>query len=447
MFKLAVIGRPNVGKSTLFNFLIGKNIALTSPVPGLTRDRKEAIGSLFDLSFSLFDTGGYDDLSEDMNYKIWEQALKSIEEADCVLFVVDGHAGLSPVDEYLASILRKINKPVVLCVNKIDTKQSRSNLPVFYEMGFKSVVNISSAHGLGMEELYDAVKQHYIKTDDVLSTLSGKPELMISFVGKPNVGKSTLINNILNEERLIASEIAGTTRDAIYLDFLYNDKKVKIVDTAGLRRRSKVERGTVEKLINYDSIHAIDFSNVVVLVISAEDGLTKQDLTIAKYVVDQGRGLMVVVNKIDLVKDKKAFLKSISHSIEDAFFQIKKPYILSVSALKDNDLRVILDTAFELYGKWQIEIKTSLLNAWLKEVLLRNQPPTVKGRRVKIKYISSVKTRPPTINIWSNFDTNFPTSYLRFLQNELYEDFNLWGCTIRLNIHKSDNPYESKKKS
>ena len=444
MFKLAVIGRPNVGKSTLFNFLIGKNIALTSPVPGLTRDRKEAIGSLFDLSFSLFDTGGYDDLSEDMNYKIWEQALKSIEEADCILFVVDGHAGLSPVDEYLASILRKINKPVVLCVNKIDTKQSRSNLPVFYEMGFKSVVNISSAHGLGMEELYDAIKQHYIKTDDVLSPLSGKPELMISFVGKPNVGKSTLINNILNEERLIASEIAGTTRDAIYLDFLYNDKKVKIVDTAGLR---KVERGTVEKLINYDSIHAIDFSNVVVLVISAEDGLTKQDLTIAKYVVDQGRGLMVVVNKIDLVKDKKAFLKSISHSIEDAFFQIKKPYILSVSALKDNDLRVILDTAFELYGKWQIEIKTSLLNAWLKEVLLRNQPPTVKGRRVKIKYISSVKTRPPTINIWSNFDTNFPTSYLRFLQNELYEDFNLWGCTIRLNIHKSDNPYESKKKS
>lgn len=447
MFKLAVIGRPNVGKSTLFNFLIGKNIALTSPVPGLTRDRKEAIGSLFDLSFSLFDTGGYDDLSEDMNYKIWEQSLKSIEEADCVLFVVDGHAGLSPVDEYLASILRKINKPVVLCVNKIDTKQSRSNLPVFYEMGFKSVVNISSAHGLGMEELYDAIKQHYIKTDDVLSTLSGKPELMISFVGKPNVGKSTLINNILNEERLIASEIAGTTRDAIYLDFLYNDKKVKIVDTAGLRRRSKVERGTVEKLINYDSIHAIDFSNVVVLVISAEDGLTKQDLTIAKYVVDQGRGLMVVVNKIDLVKDKKAFLKSISHSIEDAFFQIKKPYILSVSALKDNDLRVILDTAFELYGKWQIEIKTSLLNSWLKEVLLRNQPPTVKGRRVKIKYISSVKTRPPTINIWSNFDTNFPTSYLRFLQNELYEDFNLWGCTIRLNIYKSDNPYESKKKS
>jgi GTP-binding protein len=444
MLKVALIGRPNVGKSTLFNLLSGKKIALVDPTPGLTRDRKESKAKLFDINFKLLDTGGYDEQDNIINQKIWEQAQKGIDDSDLILFMVDAEFGLSPIDLYLAIQLRKQNKSVILCVNKIDFGIAKKNLSLFYELGFEDIIPISAMHSNGMAELYHAILPYYqAHENDEELEVDVKPDLQISFVGKPNVGKSSIINNLLKEDRVIISPIPGTTRDSIYLDFNYKDNKIKLVDTAGLRRRARVEE-KIEKISNSDSISAITFSHVVVLVISAEDGLTKQDLNLASMIVNEGRGLMVVVNKIDLVKQKAKYLKEIELDIEEKFFQIKKPYVVGVSAMADKDLSKILEKALELYEKWQFKITTSKLNTWLAEVVAKNEPPSIKGRRVKLKYASQIKVRPATINIWSNFKEEFPTSYLRYIQNELYKDYNLWGSTLRLEIQASENPYKDK---
>ena len=444
MFKVAIVGRPNVGKSTLFNFLIGRNVALTSHYAGLTRDRKESTASLYDIKFNLIDTGGYDVQEGDINSLIWEQSQIAIEQADCILFVVDGKSGISPIDAYLGNLLRKTSKPVILVVNKIDTSESKKNINHFYELGYEDICYVSATHSTGMQSLYEFLKP-CVKKANKSEVILEKPSLTISFVGKPNVGKSTLINTLLKEDRLLTSNMAGTTRDSIYLDFQYKDKNIKIVDTAGLRRRSKVSM-TVEKLANSDSIRTINFSTVVALVISAEEGLTKQDLTLAQNIVNEGRGLMVIINKIDTVANKTKFIKQISETIEENFFQIKSPYIIAISALKDKDLTLILDKAFELYQKWQFVINTGKLNAWLQEVIIKNSPPMVKSKRLKVKYATQTKQRPPTISIWSNFSAEFPKSYLRYLQNDFYKSFDLWGCTLRFVVKKSDNPYAKLKK-
>lgn len=443
LFKVVIIGRPNVGKSTLFNFLSGRNLALTSAVAGLTRDRKENTAELYDIKFNLVDTGGYDVQEKGINTLIWQQSQEAIKQADVILFVLDGNAGLSPIDTYLANLLRIEAKPTILVVNKVDTRESKKHLSTFHELGFNDICYVSAVHGLGMRDLYDILKKHYKayqKIHSKLDTNIAKPDLMLSFVGKPNVGKSTLINTLLQEDRLVASNIAGTTRDSIYLDLHYNNQFIKLVDTAGLRRRSKVHIG-IEKLANSDSMKAINFSTVVALVISAEDGLTKQDLTLAQHIVKEGRGLIIVINKIDLIKNKKAFINEVTKTIEDNFFQIKEPYIIGISALKDKDINIILNTALELYTKWQFTISTAKLNVWLRDTIATKQPPSIKGKRLKIKYATQTKERPPTISLWSNFAKEFPQSYLRYLQNEFYKTFNLWGCTLRFVVKKSDNPY------
>ncbi len=447
MFNVTIVGRPNVGKSTLFNFLVGKQIALTDPTAGLTRDRKISLASLYDIKFSLTDTGGYDDLSISINKKIWEQSLKAISEADCILFIVDGKEGLSPLDKEIANLLRKFSKNVILCVNKIDTRQAKENMLSFHELAMNYVVGLSAVHGIGMTELHNSLEEVYnlyLENNPSASENQAKQDITIAFVGKPNVGKSTIINTLLGDDRLIVNDEAGTTRDSIYIDTIYKDKIIKIMDTAGLRRRSKVSH-KLERMSNSDTISSINFTNVAVLVISAEDGLTKQDMVLAKHIIDEGRGLVLVVNKLDLVKNKKAFLHQISVEIENAFFQIKKPYIIGISALKDKELTNIFDAAFELYQKWQFKVTTSKLNIWLREVISNNPTPSIKGRKIKVKYISQIKSRPPTIQLWSNFEAKkFPDAYLRYLQNELLKYFNLWGCTLRIQIKKSDNPYHDK---
>jgi GTP-binding protein len=298
---------------------------------------------------------------------------------------------------------------------------------------------------MGIADLHTALKPFYEEylSKNPQEEQQEKPELSLAFVGKPNAGKSTIVNNLLGENRVITSNIAGTTRDSIYIDLMYDDKKIKLVDTAGLRRRSNVE-GFVEKMSNQDSLRSVNFATVVALVISAEEGLSKQDLILAKHIVEEGRGLIIIVNKIDLIKNKKSFLDEIIYTIEDNFFQIKKPYVLGISALKDSDITDIIEATLELYEKWQFKINTSALNRWLGKTLEKNQPPMVKSKRLKVKFASQVKSRPPTINIWANLDKDFPEMYLRYLQNEFYKTFDLWGTTIRFNIQKSDNPYKDK---
>jgi GTP-binding protein len=447
MFKIAVIGRPNVGKSSLFNALSGRNFALINNTPGLSRDRKEVIVNWQDMKFVLIDTGGFDDLEDIMNKKIWQQAQMAIEEANCVLFMLDGTAGVSPADKYLADILRKVNKPVISVINKADTKLARENLSLFHELGLEEPFAISAMHRIGFDDLYRSIAPLYgeYEANNDVDEQGQKPEITIAFVGKPNVGKSTIINSILQQERLITNYESGTTRDAIYLDIFHHGKKIKIIDTAGLRRKSKIEDESIEKLSTSDTIQAINFATVACLVISAEEGLTNQDLKIAKHIVEEGRGLIVVVNKIDLVDKKQQYLNAIAEEIERSFFQIKKPFVLGVSALKDNSLDGILDVALDLYQKWQFKISTSKFNIWLRETVANSEPPSISGRRLKVKYGSQIKTRPPTFNLWSNQKEKFPDSYLRYLQNSLYKDFNLWGCSLRFNIHKSENPYEGKR--
>lgn len=445
MFKVCLVGRPNVGKSTLFNFLIGKKIAIVDSNPGVTRDRKEFKASLFDIDMNLIDTGGYDDISDTMNEKIWQQSKQAISSANCILFVVDGKFGISPIDKELAIFLRETNIPVIVCISKSDTSEAKKNQSLFYELGFEDIVNVSAVHGIGMADLYHYVKPYY--DDFILSNTStkddDKPQLSITFVGKPNVGKSTIINTLLNEDRLITNDAAGTTRDSIYLDFIYNNQKIKLVDTAGLRKRSSVDT-KLEKMSNSDTITSINFATVAILIISAEEGLTKQDLIIAKHIVEEGRGLIIVVNKIDLIEKPKTFLNDVKYKIEQAFFQVKKPYIIGISALKDKNINAIIDAVLELYKKWQFVINTSKLNRWLELIKKENYPPSINGRKLKVKFANQVKTRPPTINIWSNYDKEFPDSYLRYIQNEFIKSFDLWGCTVRFNIKKSENPYQDK---
>lgn len=452
MFKVAIIGRPNVGKSTLFNLLSKKKLALTSDTPGLTRDRKEYHVSLYDIDFVLIDTGGYETSKQVniINQAIWQQAQEAIESAHCILFLVDSSQELTTVDRELTQILRCFSKPIILCLNKSDVKLSKIYQASFYELGLDDICITSFVHKVGLLDLYSSIKVHYVEylknhnsaiQEQSVAEVDKSHKMTLLFAGKPNVGKSTLVNNLLHEERLIATDVPGTTRDAIYLDFQYKDYALQLVDTAGLRRRTKV-LDDVEKLANKSTIQGIILANIVVLMIACENGLTKQDLILAQQIIKEGRGLIIVVNKIDQVDNKTKYLQAISDKIEQEINEIKKPYVIGVSALLDPDLSIILDTAIELYQKWQMHYNTSMLNKWLASTISRVSLPLVNGRRLKIKYITQIKTRPITIQLWSNCDKkSFPRNYLIYLHSQFCRYFNQYGNTIRWQIHKSDNPY------
>jgi GTP-binding protein len=456
MLKIAIVGRANVGKSTLFNALVGKKIAIVEDIAGVTRDRKYAKASLFDLDFNIIDTGGFEEdalvsVNKDtpkktiLNKNIWQQATYAIKEADIVLFMADARDGITLADTTISVALRKHGKPVILVLNKTDTKGSKKNITEFSELGFAEIVEVSSTHKIGFSDLYDKINELIAQNNIIIKEeLSEKPELMLAFVGKPNVGKSTMINNLLKQERVVTSDIAGTTRDSIYLDFFYEGKKIKLVDTAGLRRRSKVDYESLEQMANSDTIQTINFANVVAIVIDATEGLAKQDLTIAQHVYNEGRGLIFIVNKIDLIKQKAKFIEELKLVIEEKFFQIKDPYIITISAFFDKDITSILDASLELYEKWKFEISTSKLNEWVKFAVSKNSPPSVNGRVLKIKYATQTKKRPPTIALWSNFKNEFDQGYLRYLHNVFVKTFKLQGCTVRFVINKSANPFEGK---
>lgn len=445
MLKVAVIGRPNVGKSTLFNALVGKNIAIVKDVAGVTRDRKYANANLFDIYFTIIDTAGFEINNKDLNVEMVEQSVLAIDEADIVLFMVDARDGLLELDKDLAHLIRTSNKPCAVLLNKTDTFKAKENLYSFYELGFNTNINISATHRIGLEEVYNfIVEQANNMNIDISKPEDNKPDLMLAFVGRPNVGKSSIINKLLGSNQLITSNIAGTTRDSIYINLNYKDKLVKLVDTAGLRKKGKVEKD-LEKFSNSETITAINFANVVVVVLSAEEPLSKQDLTIAHHVHNEGRGLLFVVNKIDKIENKALFIKQIEQGIIDSFYQIKKPYVITTSALTEENLTKILDSAIDVYHKWQFSISTSRLNTWLQSALDKTQPPTVNGRRIKIKYATQTKHRPPTISLWVNMAQKFPDSYLRYLQNEFFKSFNLWGCSIRFELKQSNNPYVKNK--
>ncbi len=460
-FSVAIIGRPNVGKSTLFNRLVGKRLALVDDTPGVTRDWREGEGRIASLRFRVLDTAGLEDAPEgSLAGRMRRQTEQALRAADVTLFLIDARAGVTPLDDYFADLLRKESTPVVLVANKCEGRAGEPGLLEAFALGLGDPVPVSAEHGEGMGDLFEALlpyaeeaemrKTGAARRDDAAGSedTAGDEEedrgpLQLAIVGRPNVGKSTLINRLLGEERLLTGTEAASTTDSIAVDWQFKCRPLKLVDTAGLRRRARVSE-KLEKLSGSDAMRAIRFAQVVVLLLDAEQMLEKQDLTIARQVVDEGRALVIAANKWDLVKNRKAVLKALHEKLEITLPQVRGIPVVTISALEGRHLDRLLATVFDIYDIWRSRISTAKLNAWLIAMTEAHPPPMASGRRVKLRYATQVKTRPPTFAIWCSRGDALPDSYSRYLVNGLREDFDLEGVPLRINLRKGKNPYEGR---
>ena len=452
--KVAIVGRPNVGKSTLFNRLVGKKLALVHDLPGVTRDRKEGVAKLKDLDLTIIDTAGYEEASEGkMEQRMWQQTKRAIDESDVVLFLFDARSGMQAYDEHFADLVRKSKKPVILLANKCEGRAQEQSIYEAYKLGLGSPIIFSAEHSIGFDELYLNLKEldennEHNNTDkdnqednieENLETLKKKP-IQIAIVGRPNVGKSTLVNALLNDERMLTGPEAGLTRDAITSRLEWKDWKINLVDTAGLRKQAKVT-GAIEKMSVESTLYATNMAQVVILVLDADGILDKQDLTIARKVLDEGRALVIAVNKWDIA-DKQEALQKLNDKLETSLTQAEGVPTVTISALKKKGLDKLLSAVIKVYERWNVRIPTAPLNKWFKDVQDQNPAPLGKNkRRIKLKYITQAKTRPPSFYIFSSNPEGLPDSYLRYLTNQLRETFNLRGIPIRINVRKADNPY------
>ncbi|WP_032112617.1 ribosome biogenesis GTPase Der [Candidatus Paracaedibacter symbiosus] len=459
MKKIAIIGRPNVGKSTLFNRLVGRRIALVHNQPGMTRDRREEQATLYGLTFLLTDTAGLADPDDSSLTKaMYQQTMMAVEDATVVLFVIDAREGCTPYDRELANVLRKAGKPILVIANKSEGGHEQFGIAEGIGLSLGEVIPFSSEHGIGMGDLYQALCPYFAdeiaeeETDDSFEEEPAKEEserpkkpIQLAIVGRPNVGKSTLINKLIGENRLLTADMPGVTRDAISIDWTYKDTQIKLIDTAGIRRRSKVT-ASPEKLAILDTDRSIQFAEVAVLMIDATCPFEKQDLTIAQNLTSEGRAVVVALNKWDLVDDKTALLKELQETIETHLSQIKGVSLIPISAEKGKNLDRLMDAVLDIYRLWNKRISTGQLNKWLEYVLTAHPTPAVNGRRIKIKYMTQIKTRPPTFALFASQADELPTSYTRYLVNNLRKDFDLPGVPIRIQIRGSANPYDPKKK-
>ena len=441
---IAIIGRPNVGKSTLYNRLTGTRHALVDNQPGVTRDRRMGEGEIGPLKFHVLDTAGLEQAElGSLADRMTRQTLEGLKEADVCLMVFDATAGITPPDQHFAEQLRRNGRPVLLLANKSDTKKAMQGAQEAYELGFGDPVLVSAEHGLGLSELYDALVET-LGDKAYPEEENEKADLQLAIVGRPNVGKSTTINALLGEDRLLTGPEAGITRDAIAVDYVYDGKPIRLVDTAGLRRKANVHE-KVEKLAVFDTKRAIQFAHVVALMMDATMPMEKQDLQIADMVASEGRACVLVLNKWDLVPydQRDALVKEIRLRVAEVMPTFRGLPIVTISAEKHTHLTRILDAAFTAYEVWNRRIPTARLNEWLDEMVSTHTPPLVKNRRVKLKYISQIKSRPPTFALHVNM-AQLAESYRRYLVNGLRETFDLPGVPIRLYLRKSKNPYDSK---
>ncbi len=448
---LAIVGRPNVGKSTLFNRLAGKRLAIVDDTTGVTRDRRIAPGHIGDLDIEIIDTAGFEDSDNgNLNEKIRQQTKKAIKEADVALFIVDARSGIVPLDNFLANWLRTQEIPIILLVNKCEGRMGEPGLFEAFELGLGDPIPISAEHGEGLADLYQALLP-YSKTavkntnctDQVTENGEVSNQIQIAIVGRPNVGKSTLINSLIGEDRLLTGPESGITRDAIAIEWEQNGQSVKLIDTAGLRRKSKIQ-DKVERLSATDSFRAIQFAQIVILLIDGNFMLEKQDLKIARQVIDEGRILIIAVNKWDIVKNRKRVMQKLDDRLRTSLPQVKGIPIIQLSALTGENIGKIMPTAFEIFDIWNQRISTGKLNHWLMMMIEQHPPPLKNGRRIRIRYITQAKTRPPTFVVFSSRGNDLPESYRRFLINGIRTDFNLPGIPIRILVRKGDNPYVKK---
>jgi GTPase len=460
-FTVAIIGRPNVGKSTVFNRLVGKRTALVHDLPGVTRDRREGKASLLGLEFTVIDTAGFEEAGGDtMEARMRRQTDTAVAEADVALLLIDARAGVTPMDRHFADQLRRQHTPVIVVANKCEGK---AGMPGFYEafgLGLGDVVPFSAEHGEGLSDLLDALLPYAppeIEEDEFADAaqveLNGdtdgtedRPERPLSMVvvGRPNVGKSTLVNRLLGQDRLLTGPEAGLTRDAITVDWEYGGRRVRLVDTAGLRRRANIE-DNLEKLSVSNTIEAIRMAEVVVLVCDANAIMDKQDLTIARLVVQEGRALVIAINKWDAVDDPKLALGRLNDRLETSLPQARGLPTVTMSALTGRGIDKLMDAVLETHRVWNLRIATNRLNRWLEEVLEHHPPPALSGgRRIKIRYMTQAKARPPTFVIFSSKPDDLPESYSRYLVNNLRESFKMPGVPIRLFVRGGHNPYHDK---
>ena len=423
---VALVGRPNVGKSTIFNRLVGEKTAITEDIPGITRDRIYGTVDYLDYSFHIIDTGGIDISEGRFNAEIKAQAELAIDEADLVLFVVDGKEGLTTNDYVVRDLLIQSGRKVIVVINKTDTKTYKDHKYDFYELGFDSYIEVSGAGNYGFYDLLDEITKDFKKIEDAEDNV-----LKFSVIGRPNVGKSSLVNALLNEERVIVSPVAGTTRDAVDTLFKYHGKDFVVIDTAGMRKRGKIYE-TVEKYSLLRSLKAIDRSDVCLLVIDAEEGIIEHDKHIAGYAKEAGKAIIIVVNKWDTVEDKDKKMKEFTNSIRNEFQFISYAPIVYLSALTKKRIHTLMPEVIKVYENAKREVKTSILNDIIEEAYALNLPPTYKGKRLKIYFANQVSTLPPTFNIQVNSKGLIHFSYKRYLENKLRENFDFEGTPIVL---------------
>ena len=432
---VCLIGKPNVGKSTIFNKLIKEKKSIIMDEPGITRDRIYGIVNFNDKKFSLIDTGGLTDGKEDFNKEIRIQAELAIDEADTILFVVDGKFGLDATDFYIKDLLRRTNKEVIVLVNKMDNKERLENLYEFYELGFDKVIPVSGEHNIGFREVLEEI------TKDITNNETSDDHIpRFSIIGRPNVGKSSLINALLNEERAIVSDIAGTTRDAIDTKFTYDKKEYIIVDTAGLRKKGRIYEN-VEKYSYLRSIRAIEESDVCVVVINAEEGIIEHDKHILGYAIDAGKGIVLAVNKWDKVNDPDSAIKTWKKKIANEFQFAPYIKVVFLSALTKKRIHTLMPEILSAYENNRKEIKTSLLNNVIMDAVSFKIPPSYKGKRLKIYFVSETGINPPKFTFQVNNKGLLHFSYERYLENKLRENFDLTGTPILLQF-KNKNERE-----
>mgnify|MGYP001942795304 FL=1 len=425
---VCIVGRPNVGKSTLFNRIVGRRIAITEDTPGVTRDRIYAEAEWLNKYFTLIDTGGLEPESEDIFHKnIKKQVEVAIDTADVILFVVDGLQGVTPVDRDIANMLRLVDKKVILVCNKIDSKNRLDNIFEFYELGMGNPVAVSAEQGLGIGDLLDEIIKHFPEDKE---TEYDEDLIRVAVIGKPNVGKSSLINRILGEERVIVTDIPGTTRDAIDTYFTHNDNRYVFIDTAGLRRKRSINEN-VERYSVIRTLSAIDRSNICVLVIDGTIGVTEQDTKIAGYAHENGKGMIIAVNKWDIVeKDHNTYLKMEKEIREKLSFVSYAP-IVFISAKTGKRVNKLFEMLEVVNNNHNLRISTGILNDIINEAILMNQPPSDKGMRLKIYYGTQVSVRPPKFVIFVNKKKLVHFSYERYLENQIRENFGFTGTPIR----------------
>jgi GTP-binding protein len=463
-FTLAIIGRPNVGKSTLFNRLVGKKLALVDDRPGVTRDRREGEARLADLRFTIIDTAGLEEgAAATLEGRMRAQTEAAIDSADAILFMIDARVGVTPDDKYFADLVRRAGKPVVLAANKLEGKKGEAGLVEAYELGLGDPVPLSAEHGEGLGELYDALREALpeatepqyddeeattdvaVSDDEDGSEADPTKPLRIAVVGRPNAGKSTLINRLLGEDRLLTGPEAGITRDSIGVEFRWRDREMKLFDTAGLRKRARVV-DKLEKLAGADALRAVRFSEVVVLLLDSAIPFEKQDLTIADLAAREGRAVVIALGKWDAVDDPGTRLAKLREEAERLLPQIKGCPVVPVSGATGYGLDGLMRAVLEAHEVWNRRISTARLNRWLESAIDETPPPAVSGRRIKIRYMTQAKARPPYFILFGNQLEELPASYLRFLTNGLRKAFALPGTPIRISVRSGENPFDKGKR-